>query len=247
MEMVPSSQEVLVAEGREILLSIDTATATAGFAICSSHQILAEETWLSTQNHTVELMPRIVATMEKLRVAPTDLRGVAVAQGPGSFTGLRIGMSVGKGLALGLEIPLVGVPTLEITAYPHRFQPLPIKSIIQAGRGRICAASFLPDGGDLRSLYDPCITTIEELCEKTLEPTLFCGEVTEEEKHHILDTIGESAQVGSPALSLRRPGHLAELGWKRLRSEAGADDAPPVEINPASLTPIYLHQPEPKV
>lgn len=237
-------------ESREILLSIDTATAMAGFAVCSPQQILAEETWLSNQNHTVELMPRIVATMEKQRLAPTDLTVVAVAQGPGSFTGLRIGMSVGKGLALALEIPLVGVPTLEITAYPHRLQSLLVTSIIQAGRGRICAASFMPENGHLRALDDPRITTIEELCDRVLEPTLICGEVTEEEKRYILDTIGESAQVASPALSLRRPGHLAELGWKRMRSNSNSsetDDSSPIETNPASLTPIYLHQPASKV
>ncbi len=236
-----------MAEDREILLCIDTATVMAGLALCSPQEILVEVTWRSAQNHTVELMPRIAAMMEEQRLAPADLRGVAVAQGPGSFTGLRIGMSVGKGLALGLEIPLVGVPTLEITASPHRLQSLPIVAIVQAGRGRICAASFLPDDGDLRSLGDPRITTIEELCDRIGEPALFCGEVTEGEKRHIVDTLGESAQVVSPALSLRRPGHLAELGWKRLRSKAPGDaDVPPTETDPASLAPIYLHRPEPK-
>ena len=77
-----------------------------------------------------------------------------VSLGPGSFTGLRIGLSVAKGLALARQVPIVGIPTLDVVAQPHMTQPLPIWAILQAGRGRICAAQYARRKGRWRRRGD---------------------------------------------------------------------------------------------
>ncbi|MFC2038007.1 tRNA (adenosine(37)-N6)-threonylcarbamoyltransferase complex dimerization subunit type 1 TsaB, partial [Chloroflexota bacterium] len=104
-----------------MLLAIDTATRMAGLALYDqvAGRILGEETWYSVNNHTVELMPRLVRLLDQQGVTPDGLTGLAVSLGPGSFTGLRIGLGVVKGLALAGRLPLVGVPSLDVVAQPN--------------------------------------------------------------------------------------------------------------------------------
>jgi len=85
------------------ILALDTATRMASIALYDGERVHSEETWHSERNHTVELMPSLVRLLERQRVSPQELTGVVVALGPGSFTGLRIGLSVAKGLALALS------------------------------------------------------------------------------------------------------------------------------------------------
>jgi tRNA threonylcarbamoyladenosine biosynthesis protein TsaB len=217
-----------------VLLAIDTATQIAGLALYDPDRgvVLAEETWHSANNHTVELMPRVVRSLEQQRRTPTDLTGLIVSLGPGSFTGLRIGLGMAKGLALANGLPLVGVPTLDVVAQPHKAQRLPIWAILQAGRGRICAGQYIRFRGRWRLAGSYQLTTLEELCPQVQEPALFCGELDARETEQIAQSVGEMATIATPAASLRRAAHLAELGWERL--VRGDSD------NAATLSPIYL-------
>ena len=119
-----------------MLLAIDTATRVASIALYNSEGVVAEMTWRSRENHTVELTAQIVRVMDLARVAKSDLKAIGIALGPGSFTGLRVGMSVAKGLAFGAQIPLLGIPTLDALAHAHAWQSLPIWAVLAAGRGR---------------------------------------------------------------------------------------------------------------
>lgn len=221
-----------------MLLAIDTATRTAGLALYdqAKGRVLGEETWHSVNNHTVELMPRLVRLLDQQGVAPADLAGLSVSLGPGSFTGLRIGLGVAKGLALAHRIPLVGVPTLDVVAQPHKAQRLPIWAILQAGRSRICVARYVRRRGRWRRQGDFRLTTLENLCEEEKEPALFCGEIDATDANFIRQELGLAVTIASPAFSLRRAAHLAELAWERL-SRGDQDD-------PASLAPIYLQHPQ---
>ena len=186
-------------------------------------------------NHTVELMPTVVLMLERQGLAVEELGGLAVALGPGSFTGLRIGLSVAKGLCLSLGVPIVGIPTLDIVAYAHRGQDLPICAIIQAGRGRICAAFYEGLGMEWQRLTGYQLATVEELSAQVMAPTLFCGEIDGSLSEALQAHMGARAVIASPASSLRRAGYLAELGWQRL--QAGERD------DLARLEPLYLHHP----
>lgn len=221
-----------------MLLAVDTATRTASLALYeeAQGQILGEESWVSINNHTVELMPRLVRLFDQQQITPQDLTGLVASLGPGSFTGLRIGLSVLKGLALAQKVPLVGIPTLDVVARPHMTQSLPIWAILQAGRGRICAGQYAHQKGRWRRRGEPQLTTLEELCKQVTEPALFCGEMDGRDAERLKGAFAFEVSVVTPAASLRRAAFLAELGWERL-ARGDFDD-------PATLSPIYLQNPQ---
>jgi tRNA threonylcarbamoyladenosine biosynthesis protein TsaB len=214
-----------------MLVAIDTATGYASLALHDGFQVRIEHTWKSPRRHTVELLPRLVAALEQLSVGADRLSGVAVTRGPGSFTGLRVGMAVAKGLALAQGLPLVGVPTLDVVAAAQGRDRRPLCAVLQAGRKRICVATYRWRNGEWGIEQEPYLTTWSDLVEKVTSPTLFCGEV-DPAGSNALDALGELAVLLPPAARLRRAGFLAELAWQRLNR--GATD------DPATLTPLYL-------
>jgi tRNA threonylcarbamoyladenosine biosynthesis protein TsaB len=199
-------------------------------------RVLGEESWYSVNNHTVELMPRLVRLLEHQGISPANLTGLAISLGPGSFTGLRIGLGVLKGLALVRDLPIAGIPTMEIVARPHMAQGMPIWGILQAGRGRICAANYVRENERWCQRGEYELTTFEQLCQQVTETSLFCGEISAQDASLLRGELGLDAIIASPAASLRRAAFLAELAWERL-AKGDADD-------PATLSPIYLHNPQ---
>lgn len=218
-----------------MLLAIDTATRMPSVALYDGEWVLAEETWRSANGHTVELMPSLVRMLERQRVSPSELRGIAVALGPGSFTGLRIGLGAAKGLALTLDIPLLGIPTLDALVYAQGRKQGPVCALLRAGRGRVSAAFYRRRQGQWQRQGDYRLTTLEELCAEIETQTFFCGEINAQAAALLREHLGAKAVVASPASSLRRAGYLAELGWQRLE-RGEVDDA-------AMLSPIYLRHP----
>jgi tRNA threonylcarbamoyladenosine biosynthesis protein TsaB len=221
-----------------MLLALDTATRTASLALYDPQggRVLGEEVWYCADNHTIELMPRVVRLMETQKISAADLTGIVVSLGPGSFTGLRTGLGVAKGLALARRLPLVGIPTLEVVAQPHTLQALPIWAVLQAGRGRLCAAHYVRRRARWHQQGPYSLTTWEKLCPDMEKPSLLCGEIDARDRDLIRDQLGPDVVIATPAAALRRAGYLAELGWERL-AQGSADD-------PASLSPIYLQQPQ---
>lgn len=213
-----------------MILAIDTASPVAGIALYDADGIAAEHTWTSRAHHTVDLMPNLVTLLQQQGLTAADLSGLAVGIGPGSFTGLRIGMSVAKGLAFAQGVPLVGVPSLHALAYAHRERGLPLWALIAAGRGRFAAAYCAVDS-PWPAPSDYQIARLDALAPPSHAPTLYVGELTAEQRATLRDLWGERVVLPSPAASLRRIGYLAELGWQRL-ARGEADDV-------ADLAPIY--------
>jgi len=215
-----------------LLLAIDTASRFAGIALYDQNGLHIEQTWCTSDNHTVELMPYIVRACEQQGLAPVTLGAIAVSLGPGSFTGLRVGLSVAKGLALALSIPLLGVPTLDATAYAHSRETLPVCAVLPAGRGRWCAAFYQTIAGEWQRRSGYLLMSSNDLIASLKEPTLICGEIDSHLAEALSTTTPEQAIIVSPAFAIRRAGYLAELGWRRFAS-GERDDL-------FSLTPIYL-------
>ena len=115
-------------------LAIDTSTDTASLALVQDSQVLAELTWHCGQSHSTELLPRLLDLLNQSKLSLESTNGIIVARGPGSFNGLRVGISTAKGLALSLGCPIIGISTLEAAAYPHADTGLPICPIFSAGR-----------------------------------------------------------------------------------------------------------------
>lgn len=221
-----------------MLLALDTATRTASIALYDQANglLLGEEVWYCADNHTVELMPHVARMIAQQGVAATSLDGVAVSLGPGSFTGLRTALGVAKGLALACKLQLVGIPTLEVVARPQMLQRLPIWAVLQAGRGRVCAAHYVRRRGRWHRQGPYHLTTLPELCGKIEPMALVCGEIDARDVDLIRDQLGSDVTIATPAASVRRASYLAELGWERL-AQGDADD-------PATLSPIYLQNPQ---
>jgi tRNA threonylcarbamoyladenosine biosynthesis protein TsaB len=219
-----------------MILAIDTATRCASIALYNRTGVLAEESWRSENNHSVEVMPAITRLMERQGVPLQDLTGIAVALGPGSFTGLRIGMSLAKGLSFALQVPILGVPTLQVSAYAAGDPGCPILAIAEAGRGRICVGRYLYSEG-LPVLQGP----IELSRSADWDPDLSdCVLVTGEIDSALADRLSqlpntENLSIVSTAGSLRRAGFLAELSWERLQ-RGDSDDLD-------TLEPLYIQQP----
>lgn len=217
-----------------MLVAIDTATAYASLALHDGYQVRVEHTWESPRRHTVELLPRLVAALEQLGLGAKHLSGVAVTRGPGSFTGLRVGIAVAKGLALARGLPLIGVPTLDVVAAAQGRDRRPLCAVLQAGRGHICVATYRWRGGAWRARGGPRLATWPAVVEETVSPTLFCGEI-DAMGADALVSLGELAVLLPAAARLRRAGFLAQVAWQRLN--CGETD------DPITLTPIYLQHP----
>lgn len=215
-------------------LAIDTSTDFASIALSHQGNTMAELTWHSRQNHTVELVPNIERMLHQTKVSQKSLEAIFVAKGPGSFNGLRVGVSTAKGLAFALNIPLVGIGTLEIEAYPFAFTGLLLCPVHNAGRGEIAIAFYQWDN-DWRCLEEEHITTVDVLCQRIDEKTVFCGEIPEAVAQQLREKLGKTVIIPESAARLRRASYLALLGWRRL--ERGELD------NPATLQPLYLRPP----
>lgn len=218
---------------RALLLAIDTATRFAGLALYDGETILGEVYWQSHNNHSVELMPALVRMLDQQGKRAADLSAVGVAIGPGSFTGLRIGLSVAKGLAQAQSIPVFGIPTLYVLVCQHAEQRRPVWAVIRAGRGRWCAARYERRRGRWRRRGERELVTLDGLAELITSRCLVCGELHRQEIDYISEHTEADVVFAPPSLSVRRPACLAELAWQRLEN-GDADDL-------ATLSPIYLH------
>lgn len=219
-----------------MLLAIDTSTRTAGVALYDGVQVMAETTWTSRDYHTRELAPVIDEILQRCGLGMSSVRAVGVATGPGSFTGLRIGLALAKGLAFGLRVPIIGIPTLDVLAAAQPVQEHPMLAILHAGRGRLAVSAYHLQEGSWTAAGKLEILDIETLSQRITRPTVVCGELTELERQ-TLARKRKNVLLASPAMCLRRPGYLAELAWRRW--QAGSVD------DPVKLVPFYLHVGEP--
>ena len=217
-----------------MLVAIDTATDRASLALHDGYRVRTEHTWDAPRRHTVELTPRLSEAMERLGVGYDKLSAVAVTTGPGSFTGLRVGLSVAKGLSVARRLPLVGIPTLDVLAAGQGRDRRPLVAVLQAGRGRISVVTYRWQLGEWKAQEEPRLTTWSAVTQEIGEPTLFCGEI-DRKGADLISRLRDRAVLLPAPWRLRRAGFLAELGWKRL-NQKDVDD-------PASLTPVYLRYP----
>lgn len=220
---------------QNMILAIDTSTARLGIAVYNGTEVLAESSWTSPNRHTVSLAPAVDQMLENLELEKKKLKAIGVALGPGSFTSLRVGLSFAKGISLGLGIPVIGVPTLDITANQQPTDDIPLCAFLQAGRGKLAASFYDVRRNHWVSREAIEIYTAETLSEAISEPTIITGEFDADIR--AVFRKNKNIRMSAPAASLRRAGYLAETAWKVY--EKG--EFPPV----SSLSPIYLHTHDP--
>jgi tRNA threonylcarbamoyladenosine biosynthesis protein TsaB len=227
-----------------MLLAIDTATRSISIGLYDGVEILAESTWQSLNHHTEQLAPAVYHMMDRGEYEMSDLRSLAVSIGPGSYTGLRIGIALAKGFATAMKLPLVGVTTLDTLAasQPYYQSGTGLVVAVQAGRGRVIVRSYRWQKGQWTSRTEPRIVRWESLSEHIDGPAFVTGEIGEEgmEALQTAKASGVPLSIAPAAHRVRRAGYLAQVAWDRLT----ASEKPSEEYHATKLMPIYLQTEE---
>lgn len=218
-----------------MLLGVDTSTQSVGIVIFDGSQVLCEETWISRRFHTVELAKAVQENLSRAGLAAGDLDVLGVALGPGSFTGLRIGLALVKGIAYTHQLPVIGVPTLDITARAVPPADQRLGAVLQAGRKRLAVGWYRWQDGAWQAEDLLENLTLDELVARVEEPTILTGELSREIRARLQDH--KLISLVEPTLAMRSPKYLAELAWERWKGD-DVDDV-------LQLKPFYLHKGDP--
>ena len=227
-----------------MLLAFDTSTSVASVALVTDTtgtagdtRLVAELTWQVGRRHSTELLERLEWLLAASRLTMSDLTGVAVALGPGSFNGVRVALATAKSLAFARGVPLYGVPTLDIIAWGHRISGGTICAILEAGRGQVYAAIYdaaQPDAARWEPAAGYQVLTAAELAAQIHGEAFFCGEMSPETRATLAEALGSRFRATS-ALDARRASWLAELALARSAAQRYDD--------PVALEPLYLRRP----
>ncbi|NJN80073.1 MAG: tRNA (adenosine(37)-N6)-threonylcarbamoyltransferase complex dimerization subunit type 1 TsaB [Anaerolineales bacterium] len=196
-----------------MLLAVDTSTTQVGLALYNENQVVAEMMWSSHQYHTTQLASALSDLMKRCDVNMEDISCLGVAIGPGSFTSLRVGLSLVKGIAFAKNIPVIGIPTLDVIAAAQPLSKKPLMAVLQAGRTRLAFGLYQSNKkqwqpeGEIRS------GTVDELLNEIESPTIMAGELTSDQIKKIAKK--KKISLASPANCVKRPAVLAELAWAR--------------------------------
>ena len=213
------------------ILSIDTSSSQGGLALYDG-RTLSTRSWPADRSHTTTLLSEIHHLLDKADIGVRDLAAVAIATGPGAFTGLRVGFGVAKGFHLATGLPLIGIHTLEATALGFAACMTPVVAVVAAGRGRLVWARYEAGTEGLTQSRPPRNGTASELLEELRGsgPLLVTGEIDDDQAGLIAQITGVS--LPPAPLRMRQPGALAEIAWRRWLA-GDVDEATAVE-------PVYL-------
>ncbi|MDD3582322.1 MAG: tRNA (adenosine(37)-N6)-threonylcarbamoyltransferase complex dimerization subunit type 1 TsaB [Desulfobacca sp.] len=221
---------------KDLVLAIDTASARGSLALLQGERLLAEYTLESPASYLNRLLPGIDRLLQDTQRPRTGIKAVIVSSGPGNFTGLRIGMSTAKGLALGLDCPVVAIPTLETLAANFPFTALPICPVLDAKKNEVYAAFYRCDQGLPEILGDYLLVTPAALADQVTGPTILTGPGLERYGPWWQSRLGSHAILAPPELRHLRASVLARLGLYRL------EQGRPAFLD--QLTPFYLRPAE---
>jgi len=222
-----------------MLLSINTATQQFSVALINEEgALVAESVFFGGSKKFRPLMPALHHLLGSARTDVRKMTALAVVTGPGSFTGLRIGLSVAKGICQGLQIPIIGVSSLEAMASQLPFTPYKICPVIDSRKGEVFAALFRwseEEGGVVRVREDTSLR-VEDLAEFTEGSAVFLGNDIQSQGPSITETVGHSALLAPPHLWTLRASAVGYVGLK-LALKKGFDEL-------HRLVPSYLRPPD---
>jgi tRNA threonylcarbamoyladenosine biosynthesis protein TsaB len=209
------------------VLAVDTTSARESVALADGDVVLAEVRLRTVDGHSRRLLPAIAFVLESAGVAPRDVEGYAVTVGPGSFTGVRVGLSTVQGLALAGGRPCLGLSTLDVLAEAVRGEAPTLVPMVDASRsGQVFAALY---DAEARPLEDPQAVAPEAVAERVAGPAAFVGDGAERFRDQIL---ARRPDARLPRRSLYLARTLAAMAVPRLGAGEGT--------SPAALRPLYL-------
>ncbi|QCJ40696.1 tRNA (adenosine(37)-N6)-threonylcarbamoyltransferase complex dimerization subunit type 1 TsaB [Bacillus sp. S3] len=198
------------------ILAIDTSNNPLGIALLDENQVLGEYITNLKKNHSVRIMPAIETLMKDCERTPADLTKIVVAKGPGSYTGVRIGVTIAKTLAWTLKIPLVGISSLEVLAAgAGRYFNGYVSPIVDARRGQVYTALYQYQNGELAAVVEDQLVMLADWAATLSEmnkPILFIGNDLPIHRDKIKEVLGSQAIFANMTEHNPRPAELAMLG-----------------------------------
>jgi tRNA threonylcarbamoyladenosine biosynthesis protein TsaB len=211
------------------VLAVETSSLAGGVALLDDERLVAEYLLDVSVTHSERLMAAIDRVLTDARWTARELGGLAVAVGPGSFTGLRIAVSTVKGLGLALRLPIAAVPTLDAMAAALPWAALPVCPVLDARKGEVYASLYRWDGDAMRRQWEYLALSPAALAERLTEPVIVAGDGAPVIR-------SPHARLLPPPRRLPSPGCVGLLGLERLRRGE--------TVAAAALAPLYLRPSE---
>ncbi|MDY0410483.1 tRNA (adenosine(37)-N6)-threonylcarbamoyltransferase complex dimerization subunit type 1 TsaB [Virgibacillus soli] len=199
-------------------LAIDTSNQVLGVAITKENVLVGEIVTNIAKNHSVRLMPAIDQLMKELQIKPSDLEKIVVAKGPGSYTGVRIGLTTAKTLAWALNIPIVGVSSLEVLAYQGKLSKVLICPFFDARRGLVYTGLYKWQNRQMQLIHEEVNVMMEDWLEQLLrrnEDIIFLSPDMHQFRTIITEMMGDSAIIPEDIFQIANPTHLALAGLNK--------------------------------
>jgi tRNA threonylcarbamoyladenosine biosynthesis protein TsaB len=215
------------------VLAIDTATPRVSVAVGRDGEVVGEVSLAGGRRHAEQLAPAIQYLCAEVDAALEQLAVLAVGLGPGLFTGLRVGVTTARVMAQTLRIPVVGVPTLDLIAYPLRHASRTVVSVVDARRDEVFFACYQPVPGGVQRMGEYEVTTPDGLAGELAargEDFLLAGDgaLRYAEQLGRLDRV----ELAGPGAAAPSAGALAELATARYERE---EFSPPNDVHPLYL------------
>ena len=204
-----------------LIFGTDTCCMAATAALVSEDVLIAQTVINHKKTHSQKMMPQIEEMFRAAEVTPQDVDAFAVAVGPGSFTGVRIGVATVKGMAQAFGKPCIAVSTLEALAFPSFFFGGLLAPILDARRGQVYNAVFKGGNDGMVRITEDRALSLDELLDelkRTGENVLFMGDGVPVHRETLVEVLGEKAVFAPRITRLNLGGAVAELGLEKFRT-----------------------------
>ncbi len=215
------------------LLAIETSSDQMGVAVVDGSRVLASYELLADRPHAVELPQAVTRVLKASGLRLDQVDGLAVDIGPGSFTGLRIGVAFVKALVFQVRKPVAAVASLDVLAANVQYCPHLVCPLLDAKQRKVYAALYRPADGGLSKQSDYLLLPVDELMPMLQGPVLFLGDAAALYRQRLTERFGEQARFAPPELGWPRAASVGRLGLERLARGLTED--------PRTLVPMYLY------
>lgn len=215
-----------------LILCVDNSTMYSSLAIISSSGCICEHSLISRITHSKRLLTEMKVIMEECELNWNDLDGLAISLGPGSFTGLRIGLTTIKGICLATGLPLMGISSLESLARQIPFCALPICPILDARKQEVYTALYQTGLKGMTPLMEPAVLSMDKLTALIKTATLFMGDGVAVYQEELKEQLGDLAHFAPPQLIFPRASALGQTALKQFQAGQFLD--------PATASPLYI-------
>jgi tRNA threonylcarbamoyladenosine biosynthesis protein TsaB len=221
------------------ILGIETSTKTGSVAVVSDDAVIAQYSLNIEVTHSERLMSTVDRVLKDIGIAITDMDGFAVAIGPGSFTGLRIGLAAIKGLAFATSKPVAAIPTLKALAWNLPQSSYPVCPLLDARKNEVYGALYQYDGPRLMQLMPEATIPLADIADRIPGTVMFTGEASRLYRQRLEEAFGDRALFAPRTACLPSAAAVAEIGLGMLQNGE--------ETDPDNLVPLYIRRPEAEV